>query len=120
MRRNCWFALDVMKNQERKWDWVALMLDVDPDDLKNCICDFPAKLYVPPDENRPGGANSAPVLGQRSRQAQELEGGMGRPSRHDGRWGCIEADRYVSATGNDWPLTQSAEALAAQRRPNGI
>jgi len=35
MQRNCWFALDVMKNQERKWDWVALMVDVDPDDLKN-------------------------------------------------------------------------------------
>jgi hypothetical protein len=49
-----WFALDVMKKQERKWDWVALMVDVDPGDLKNCICDFPAKLYVPPDEYRPG------------------------------------------------------------------
>lgn len=30
-----WFALDVMKGMDsRKWDWVALMIDVHPDELK--------------------------------------------------------------------------------------
>jgi hypothetical protein len=53
-----WFALDVMKKRERKWDWVALMVDVDPADLKNCICDFPAKLYA----RAPAVTRSAPGL----------------------------------------------------------
>lgn len=32
-----WFVLDVMRKEWRKWDWVALMVDVDPDsdDFKN-------------------------------------------------------------------------------------
>ena len=33
-----WFALDVMRKKARKWDWVALMVDVDPDKLKHCLC----------------------------------------------------------------------------------
>jgi hypothetical protein len=37
-----WFVLDVMRKERRKSDWVALMVDVDPDDLRNCACDFPA------------------------------------------------------------------------------
>jgi hypothetical protein len=49
-----WFALDVMRTRSRKWDWVALMVDVDPDDLKNCACDFPALFFVHPDHYRPG------------------------------------------------------------------
>lgn len=50
-----WFVLDVMKAKStRKWDWVALMVDVDPDDLKNCVCEFPALLYVHPDQYQPG------------------------------------------------------------------
>jgi hypothetical protein len=28
-----WFALDVMRTEWRKWDWVALMIDIHPDDL---------------------------------------------------------------------------------------
>jgi len=32
-----WFALDVMRKKARKWDWVALMVDIDPDDLRNCL-----------------------------------------------------------------------------------
>jgi hypothetical protein len=28
-----WFALAVMQKEWRKWDWVALMIDVHPDDL---------------------------------------------------------------------------------------
>ena len=27
-----WSLLDVMRKEGRKWDWVALMVDVDPDD----------------------------------------------------------------------------------------
>jgi hypothetical protein len=27
-----WFALDVMRKEVRKWDWVVLMIDVHPDD----------------------------------------------------------------------------------------
>jgi hypothetical protein len=51
-----WFAVDVMRrNDTRKWDWVALMIDVDPDDLKSCTCDFPARFYVHPKEYRPEG-----------------------------------------------------------------
>jgi hypothetical protein len=49
-----WFALDVMRKQARKWDWVALMVDVHPDDLKTCTCDFPALFYVDPKDYRPG------------------------------------------------------------------
>jgi hypothetical protein len=26
-----WFVLDVMRKTARKWDWCALMIDVDPD-----------------------------------------------------------------------------------------
>ena len=50
-----WFALDIMRATTRKWDWIALMVDVDLVDLKNCQCDFPAKLYVHPEERRPVG-----------------------------------------------------------------
>lgn len=49
-----WFALDVMRNEARKRDWVALMVDVHPDDLKTCTCDFPALFYVHPKDYRPG------------------------------------------------------------------
>jgi hypothetical protein len=55
-----WFAVDVMRrNDTRKWDWVALMIDVDPDDLKSCTCDFPARFYVHPKEYRPEGRQHA-------------------------------------------------------------
>jgi hypothetical protein len=30
-----WFVLDVMRWQARKSDWVALMIDFDPDDFRN-------------------------------------------------------------------------------------
>jgi len=49
-----WFVLDVMKKTSRKWDWVALMVDVDPEDLQYCVCEFPALFYVDPDAHRPG------------------------------------------------------------------
>jgi hypothetical protein len=48
-----WFALDVLKDgNPRKWDWTALMVDVHPDDLKNCVCKV-ALLYVHPNDYRP-------------------------------------------------------------------
>jgi hypothetical protein len=28
-----WFVLDVMRKVSRKWDWVALMIDVHPEDF---------------------------------------------------------------------------------------
>jgi hypothetical protein len=31
-----WFVLDVMREKARKQDWVALMVDVDPDELEHC------------------------------------------------------------------------------------
>jgi hypothetical protein len=49
-----WFVLDVMPKESRRGDWVALMVDVHPDDLKTCTCDFPALFYVRPKEYRPG------------------------------------------------------------------
>ena len=36
----------------RKWDWVALMIDVDPDDLKNCTCDFLQRWVRVPGKHR--------------------------------------------------------------------
>jgi hypothetical protein len=53
-----WFVLEVCRRDEKRrglGDWSALMIDVDPDELKNCICDFPALFYVNPKEYRPGG-----------------------------------------------------------------
>lgn len=51
-----WFVLDVMRSGEnqRGRDWTALMIDVDPDELKNCACEFPALFYVDPKDYRPG------------------------------------------------------------------
>jgi hypothetical protein len=48
-----WFVLDVMKQTASKCDWVALMVDVDPDELKNSTCEFPALFYVHPNDHRP-------------------------------------------------------------------
>ena len=42
-----------MRKEERKWDWVALMVDVHPDDLKTCHCDFPALFFIHPKDYRP-------------------------------------------------------------------
>jgi hypothetical protein len=54
-----WFPLDVMKKESRKWDWVALMVDVDPENLKHCACNFPALFYVHPDEYCPAEGRAA-------------------------------------------------------------
>jgi hypothetical protein len=34
-RSSRWFILDVMREQSPKWDWVALMIDVHPEDLQS-------------------------------------------------------------------------------------
>jgi hypothetical protein len=51
-----WFALDVMPVREDKncQVWAALLVDVEPDNLKRCDVDFPALFYVDPEEHRPG------------------------------------------------------------------
>jgi hypothetical protein len=55
-----WFAVDVMRrNDTRKWDWVALMVSVRPDDLKTHACDFPARFVVHPKDYRPDGRKTA-------------------------------------------------------------
>lgn len=52
------YVLDVMRRSDEfkgpKGDWAALVIDVNPDDLQNCECDFPARFYVDPDEYSPG------------------------------------------------------------------
>lgn len=53
-----WFILDVMPGDEGSKHWVALMVDVDPEDLKTCAADFPALFYVHPDEYRPAGRSA--------------------------------------------------------------
>jgi hypothetical protein len=53
-----WFVLDVMREGARKRNWVALMIDVHPDDLKTYKCKT-AFLYVHPDEYRPRANRTA-------------------------------------------------------------
>jgi hypothetical protein len=55
-----WFVLDVMRSNSRKHDWVALMIDVHPDELKHCRCKI-AFLYVRPNEYRPGSCTAREV-----------------------------------------------------------
>jgi hypothetical protein len=46
-----WFAVEVMRKEARKWDWVAFMIDVDPDaacadrlrDSRGCWVRIPGK-----------------------------------------------------------------------------
>lgn len=49
-----WFPLDVMPQDDNKREWTALMINVDPDELKVCICEFPALFHVHPNDYRPG------------------------------------------------------------------
>src|SRR5438094_6590490 len=77
-----WFALDVMREKARKRDWVALMVDVDPDELKHCVCKI-AFLYVHPNEYRPDGSRTAREAWVRV-PAQEQRCRFGCSSGHDG------------------------------------
>ena len=74
-----WFALDVIKDT-RKWDWVALMVDVDPAQLRSCVCDFPARFYVRPADYLPEGR---PVQ-------QCLVSIPGKHRNADGAWQAIQ------------------------------
>jgi hypothetical protein len=50
-----WFPLDVLPTEDGRrgrQDWVALFVDVPPDELRHCVCKV-AWLYVHPDEYRP-------------------------------------------------------------------
>jgi hypothetical protein len=47
-----WFPLTVCRKEARKWDWVALLVDVPPDQLKHCVCKT-AWLFVHPNDYRP-------------------------------------------------------------------
>jgi hypothetical protein len=49
-----WFVLDVMRKGSREWEWVALIVDVHPDELKHCLCKI-AFLYIEPHEYKPTG-----------------------------------------------------------------
>jgi hypothetical protein len=51
-RAGDWFVLDVMREAPRKRTWVALMIDVHPDDLKHCFSKT-AFLYVHPKDYCP-------------------------------------------------------------------
>jgi hypothetical protein len=31
-----WFVVTLTRAKSRGWDWVALMVNVDPDEMKNC------------------------------------------------------------------------------------
>jgi hypothetical protein len=69
-----WFALNVMRAGDgRKWDWVGLMVDVDPNELKYCLCDFPAAFFINPYDWHPAEGRKArqcyvPVPGKHRNQ----------------------------------------------------
>lgn len=75
-----WFALNVSRKNSRAWDWVALMVDVEPDELKHCACAFPARFYVHPNECRP-------AEGRTARQCWAVVPGKHRSA--DAAWGAI-------------------------------
>jgi hypothetical protein len=78
-----WFALDVMQKEARKWDWVALMVDVHPDELKHCLCKV-AFLFVHPNEYKPDGSRTAREAWVRvPRQAQDQGCRLGNSREHD-------------------------------------
>ncbi len=52
-----WFPVDVLRT-DRRLGWVALMIDVHPDELKHCRCKM-AWIYVHPDDYKPDGNRTA-------------------------------------------------------------
>ena len=77
-----WFPLEVMREEARSWDWVCLMTDVEPDDLKHCTCESPVWLYVHPDEYRP----------QEGRVARKCWVRVpGKHRNRDAAWNALEA-----------------------------
>ncbi|MBR0907032.1 hypothetical protein [Bradyrhizobium liaoningense] len=55
-----WFPLDIMQAETEQAcrDWVALMVDVDPEELGECICKI-AFLYIDPKDYHPDGSRAA-------------------------------------------------------------
>jgi hypothetical protein len=53
-----WSPLDVMQTGGSKVEWVALMVDVDPEELGECVCKI-AFLYVDPEDYHPDGSRTA-------------------------------------------------------------
>jgi hypothetical protein len=48
-----WHPVDVLRAKDnRKWDWVALLVDVPLDQMKNCVLGVEF-MWVDPDEYRP-------------------------------------------------------------------
>lgn len=47
-----WFVLDVKRLAPRAW--VAVLMDVDPHDMQDSFCEFPARSYVQPKDYSPG------------------------------------------------------------------
>jgi hypothetical protein len=76
-----WFALNVMRKGSRKWDWVAIMVDVDPDDLKYCFCAFPAAFFINPNDWHP-------AEGRTARQCYVPVPGKHR--NHDAAWDAFQ------------------------------
>ena len=98
-----WFPLDVMKAEKRKWDWVALMVDVHPDELKHCVCKT-AFLYVHPRDYRPdGGRRAQEALGSCPWQASHQGCGLERLAGYarDTSLRGIAKARPELFTGND-------------------
>jgi hypothetical protein len=74
-----WFVLNVMRTKGLKWDWVALISDVDIDDLKNCVVISLARLlFVHPDDYRAGNSCVAAGLASHPGQTPELRPRLGR------------------------------------------
>ena len=56
-----WYALDVMRKQSRKRDWVALMIDVHPDEFKSDVSRTAREQWVPIPGKPYTGYNQNPV-----------------------------------------------------------
>ena len=91
-----------MRKEWRKWDWVALMIDVNPDDLKTCTCDFPALFYVHPKDYRPG----------QRRARQRWFHIPGKHKNKDAAWD--------GSSGHDDQLKRSTEQPPIQGKPRRV
>jgi hypothetical protein len=49
-----WFVISVMRDDNKRVHWVALIADVELDEIKHCQCAFPALFYVHPKDYKPG------------------------------------------------------------------
>lgn len=75
-----WHVLDVIRQTSRKWDWVALMVDVHPDELKHCLCKR-AFVYVHLNDYKPDG----------TRRAKEAWVHVGKHRNREAAWAAVLA-----------------------------